>query len=510
MSGRLGSWELYANLNQAVYVCDKDQATQVVVNVCNRNNVPALIRIAVSASATTPANADYIEYDVELGPKGVLERTAVTVSPGQYIVVRSSVNAVNVVCWGPTVGEEYPATPISTAPNWYTTSPITLYAGTTADVQLIAPDPKGNSVTYSLAVGSTLPSGASLSSTGLISGTVGTAGYDTNGVTTTATINSSNGTSTTPRTFSIIRRWKDGLSVANAAPSADAIKTLTGTSTNGLYWIQPSTDIAAQQVYCIMDNSIGDSGGWMMAFNLLGDNINGLPGGSAGWYNTAFWDSKVPVINGNRDMLTNQKTVVYGYAPVTKLNFVLHNTSNTSFRGWGAYTLTGSAIGQSLFNLCSIGADDRTVSGSRTYTGGTGSGAVANPLRSQTANGDLFVDSQNAAYGLKFRSNAQWSSDGGTANNRMRISTTRGDGNTLYGHTFGGIGGTHMHSGWSVDFAFAPVTSYCDNPQVYGTRESGLNYTQKFGYSYPASPSCSNAASGGLGVIPCAMGVYVK
>jgi hypothetical protein len=56
---------------------------------------------------------------------------------------------------------------------------------------------------------------------------------------------------------------KDGTSALRAASSAQAIKTLTGTNTDGVYWIDLPT-VGPTQVYCIM-NSSWNGGGWMMA-----------------------------------------------------------------------------------------------------------------------------------------------------------------------------------------------------------------------------------------------------
>jgi hypothetical protein len=56
---------------------------------------------------------------------------------------------------------------------------------------------------------------------------------------------------------------KDGLSAANAATSAAAIKSATGTNTDGVYWIDLPV-VGPTQVYCLM-NSAASGGGWMMA-----------------------------------------------------------------------------------------------------------------------------------------------------------------------------------------------------------------------------------------------------
>lgn len=54
----------------------------------------------------------------------------------------------------------------------------------------------------------------------------------------------------------------DGSSSDRAAESAAAIKSLTGTNTNGVYWINLPT-VGPTQIFCIMDSAI-DGGGWMM------------------------------------------------------------------------------------------------------------------------------------------------------------------------------------------------------------------------------------------------------
>lgn len=52
----------------------------------------------------------------------------------------------------------------------------------------------------------------------------------------------------------------DGSSSASAAPSAQHIKTITGTTTSGIYWINVP-NLGVSQVYCDMST---DGGGWMM------------------------------------------------------------------------------------------------------------------------------------------------------------------------------------------------------------------------------------------------------
>lgn len=71
----------------------------------------------------------------------------------------------------------------------------------------------------------------------------------------------------------------DGSSSALAAESAVAIKHFTGTTTNGVYWINLPT-VGATQLYCIMDNAFA-GGGWIMTMKATtGTTFN---------YSASYW-----------------------------------------------------------------------------------------------------------------------------------------------------------------------------------------------------------------------------
>lgn len=103
-SGVLGSRNLLSEVNQAVYVNNYSDIAAVTVNVCNKHYVNSNISIAVSTSATSPTNSEWIEYEAIVQGKGVLERSGILVTPGHYIVVRSSAPNVNAMVWGTEVG----------------------------------------------------------------------------------------------------------------------------------------------------------------------------------------------------------------------------------------------------------------------------------------------------------------------------------------------------------------------------------------------------------------------
>jgi hypothetical protein len=98
-TGRLGAADLAAATNTSVYTVPATTFSVVSLSVCNRGNSPIGVRVAVAASGT-PTNAEYIEYDVEIGAKGVLERTGIVMDEGKVLVVRASAANVSAVVFG--------------------------------------------------------------------------------------------------------------------------------------------------------------------------------------------------------------------------------------------------------------------------------------------------------------------------------------------------------------------------------------------------------------------------
>jgi hypothetical protein len=98
-TGRLGTADLAAATDTTLYTCPDNTFAVTSVSVCNRGNAAIAVRLAI-ADLDTPTNAEYVEYDVELLPKGVLERTGMIVSAGQKIVIRSSAVNVSAVAFG--------------------------------------------------------------------------------------------------------------------------------------------------------------------------------------------------------------------------------------------------------------------------------------------------------------------------------------------------------------------------------------------------------------------------
>ena len=101
-TGRLGAANLLAATNTTVYDCPDSTFAVVTLSVCNRSASAVTIQVAIclAATAATPSDSEYIEYDVSLSSKGVLERTGIVMAADQRLVVRSSAIGVSAVVYG--------------------------------------------------------------------------------------------------------------------------------------------------------------------------------------------------------------------------------------------------------------------------------------------------------------------------------------------------------------------------------------------------------------------------
>ena len=98
-TGRLGVADVGAATNTTLYTCPSNTFAVVTVSVCNRGASAANIRLALASSAS-PADSEYLEFDVSLSAKGVMERTGIVMDAGKLLVVRSSAASVSAVVYG--------------------------------------------------------------------------------------------------------------------------------------------------------------------------------------------------------------------------------------------------------------------------------------------------------------------------------------------------------------------------------------------------------------------------
>ena len=226
-------------------------ATGVLVNTGNLNVTPTTSTRNSSSQITIVfSGSDTLSTDA--GPYGV----KVTNGTGLSSTLDAAVTLDNAPTWttsagslGTVVEDQALASPITVA----------------------ATDPEGSSLTYSITSGA-LPTGLSLgSANGQITGTPNVSDtYNSSGVTHNFTITADDGTgNTTPRAFSVIRKWNDGSTSALAAASATSLYNETGIQTNGTYWIDFGGSAGAQQIYCLMGSGYGSTK-WMVVANHRG------------------------------------------------------------------------------------------------------------------------------------------------------------------------------------------------------------------------------------------------
>jgi hypothetical protein len=98
-TGLLGQSALAATTNTTVYTVPATTFTVLSLNVLNRGSTAVSLRVALAAGAN-PTNAEYIEYDVQIGSSGVLERTGIMMDAGKRLVVYASNANVSVNAYG--------------------------------------------------------------------------------------------------------------------------------------------------------------------------------------------------------------------------------------------------------------------------------------------------------------------------------------------------------------------------------------------------------------------------
>jgi hypothetical protein len=329
-------------------------------------------------------------------------------------------------------------------------------------VTISATDSDSDTLTYTVSSGS-LPVGLSLnSSTGVISGD------PTNVVSQTTSnfdITATGSNLSSSRSFNIIvNPALDGTSSLRAGTSADAIKTLSGTTTNGIYWI--TVGGTPRQIYC--DMSGYNSSGYMLMATMK-DMQSGWSGsGSAGtatnninsytnWgYDSNWWTSstgEADIVSVDYDFTQNRD-----YKSWLWSNYQVNNSSNN-----GIYLVNGNALGTtakqiqvggsfSSSTLVNVFNGTTTVNADRANSSAIGDGWNFNNGGDTSTTFDGAVSNRNINV---FRSNWVYC--------YMRIGGyTSGDGVLFGSSTTSGAGLKHVFSGGNDTGAY-PSSNYTQN-----------------------------------------------
>tara|TARA_B100001996_G_C18387956_1_gene487998 strand:- start:327 stop:647 length:321 start_codon:yes stop_codon:yes gene_type:complete len=99
-SGILGQSAPSATTNTSVYTVPANTLSVVNVSVLNRSpSATADVRIAL-ASGASPSTGEYIEYDITVPPKGIIERTGLALQAGKIVVAYCSTGDTSVTVTG--------------------------------------------------------------------------------------------------------------------------------------------------------------------------------------------------------------------------------------------------------------------------------------------------------------------------------------------------------------------------------------------------------------------------
>jgi hypothetical protein len=99
-SGILGTADLSAATATTVYTVPSGKVASCTISICNRNSYGSIkVRVALAASGT-PSASEYIEYDTNIGPNQVLERTGMVMDATKRVVVYSDTASVSAVVVG--------------------------------------------------------------------------------------------------------------------------------------------------------------------------------------------------------------------------------------------------------------------------------------------------------------------------------------------------------------------------------------------------------------------------
>lgn len=93
-TGILGQAALSALTNTTVYTVPASTTSAVSISFSNRSSSLTTIRLAI-ASAATPSNSEYLEYDTILDGNGVIERTGIVMQAGERVVAYTAGSSVS-------------------------------------------------------------------------------------------------------------------------------------------------------------------------------------------------------------------------------------------------------------------------------------------------------------------------------------------------------------------------------------------------------------------------------
>ena len=99
-NGVLASVALNATTYTSIYGPPANTFSVVTVSICNKNATAIQVRLALAVDPAIPAPGNYIEFNAEILPGGVLERGGIVLQNGRTIYAYSTQAVTDVVVYG--------------------------------------------------------------------------------------------------------------------------------------------------------------------------------------------------------------------------------------------------------------------------------------------------------------------------------------------------------------------------------------------------------------------------
>lgn len=98
-SGKLGSAAIPATTYTTLFQATAGKVTTFNLNLCNTSGNAITVRFSIAA-ANPPVDGEHMEYEANVPSNGVLERTALVASGGEYIIIYASATGINARAYG--------------------------------------------------------------------------------------------------------------------------------------------------------------------------------------------------------------------------------------------------------------------------------------------------------------------------------------------------------------------------------------------------------------------------
>ena len=261
-----------------------------------------------------------------------------------------------------------------------------------ATVTLTTSNPNTVTTTYAVTSGS-LPGGMTLNtSTGVISGTPSTTGYNVSGVASTFNITATNSLgSSTVKSFTITRFWNDGTTSTRPAASGADILSYNPSATAGYYYFKNSDNQVERLYY--------DSGYVLVASNNASESVldSGTNRYNARFYLNRDGNTAIGIPDPNKDYIIGNFLDTFTFTSVRVFGFGWNSTNGST-----TYASPGTTI-DCRWNLTTTGFNRYTEVVARASVTVTGTGSL----------------STNAAYFVLDGIRADYVNGGFTANNNQ-------------------------------------------------------------------------------------------